>query len=132
MASEVAEKQEEQASQAERTRSGRYYRPNVDILEKSDELLLKADMPGICGSEIDVRFEGGELTVHGSVTSRQSADTKYLLQEYGVGDFFRTFRVSEHIDASKIRAECTNGVVTVHLPKVEAARARKITVAMGK
>ena len=113
---------------AERTRDGRYYRPNVDILELPDELLLVADMPGVKSDEIDIRFEDGELTLYGPAATRQAAETNYLLMEYGVGDFYRTFRVSEQVDAAKIRAEYSDGVLMLHLPKVEAAKPRKIKV----
>jgi HSP20 family protein len=51
-----------------------------------------------------------------------------LLQEYGVGDFYRTFKVSEQIDSTRISAEYHDGVLTIHLPKVEAAKPRKISV----
>jgi HSP20 family protein len=112
----------------ERTRDGRYYRPNVDILELPDELLVLADMPGVKPGEIDIRFEDGELTIHGPAAARQKPDANYLLMEYGVGDFYRTFRVSEQIDASKIHAEYADGVLRLHLPKVEAAKPRKIEV----
>ena len=50
--------------------------------------------------------------------------------EYGVGDFFRTFRVSEHIDVPRIAAEYELGILNLHLPKVEAVRPCKIQVAM--
>jgi HSP20 family molecular chaperone IbpA len=100
----------------------------VDILEQNDELQLVVDMPGVKASEIDVRFEDGQLHLHGPVAPRQTPETRYLLQEYGVGDFDRTFRVSEQIDGSKIRAEYADGVLTLHLPKVEAAKPRKIAV----
>jgi HSP20 family molecular chaperone IbpA len=118
----------EEASRSERTRGGRYYQPNVDILEKENELLLLADMPGAKAEAIDVRFEDGELTIHAPVAERQSADAKYLLAEYGVGDFYRTFRVSEQIDAAKIQAEFSDGVLRLHLPKVEAVKPRRIAV----
>lgn len=112
----------------EQTRDGRYYRPNVDILELPEELLLLADMPGVKPGEIDIRFEDGELTIHGRAAARQKPETNYLLTEYGVGDFYRTFRVSEQIDASKIHAEYSDGVLRLHLPKVEAVKPRKIEV----
>jgi len=112
----------------ERTRSGRCYVPNVDILENEDELLLLADVPGAGGNDIDINYEQGQLTVHARVRERQGADTTYLLREYGVGDFHREFRVGEVIDASKIQAEVKEGVLTVHLPKAEAAKPRRIQV----
>lgn len=126
---ETAEgKAQSAAGSAERTRSGRFYRPNVDILEKPDELLLFADMPGAKSGEIDIRFEDGELTIYGPAAMRQAEGESYLLTEYGVGDFYRTFRVSEEIDAAQIRAEYCDGVLCLHLPKVEAAKPRKIDV----
>ena len=115
-------------TRAEHTCSGRLYQPNVDILETADELTVLAGIPGVDGSDIDIGFENGTLTIHGKVPPRQGEDTNHLLREYGIGDFHRTFQVSEAIDASRITAECANGVLTLHLPKVEAVKPRKINV----
>lgn len=118
----------EQLTGAEQTRSGQYFRPNVDIVELPEELLLLADMPGLGTDLIDVRFEDGTLTIHGRVPARQPASTRFVTREYGIGDFHRTFRVSEQIDASRISAEYADGVLTLHLPKSEAAKPRRIVV----
>jgi len=117
-----------QAEVTERTRSGRMYRPSVDIIEQPDELVLMADMPGACPDHIDVRFENGTLTIDGKVKDRQPENTDYLLREFGIGDFYRTFQVNETINAERISAEFSNGVLTLHLPKIEAAKPRKIQV----
>ena len=124
----VMNKPEGGAATAERTRSGRFFRPNVDIVERNDELLLLADVPGANSDSIDIQFEDGELTLHAKVEPRQGPDQTYLYQEYGVGDFYRTFQISEMIDASKISAEFNNGVLTLHLPKAESVKPRKIAV----
>jgi HSP20 family protein len=113
---------------AEHTRSEQCYRPQVDILEQKNELLLKADLPGARADQIDVHFEDGTLTLRAAVPLRQPEQQRFLLREYGVGDFCRTFRVSESIDAGKISAEYREGVLTLHLPKVEAVKLRKIAV----
>jgi HSP20 family protein len=113
---------------AENTRGGPYFRPNVDIYELADELVVQADMPGAKSDDIDIQFEDGSLTIHARVPQRRSDDASYLRQEYGVGDFYRTFRVSEHIDSTRISAEYKDGVLTLHLPKVEAVKPRKIKV----
>ena len=115
-------------ARAEQTRNVRHYRPSVDIMERPDELLVVADAPGAAPEDIDVNFENGVLTLHARVKPRQAGETDYLLREYGTGDFVRTFQVSEHIDASRIHAEIAHGVLTLHLPKVEAVKPRTIKV----
>ena len=125
------EKREEQHAGtplAERTRMGPTYRPNVDIIERPDELLVIADVPGVSAEAIDVRYEQGDLTLEAHVEPRQSADTNYLLREYGVGAFRRVFRLGETIDSNRISAEVSNGVLTLHLPKAESAKPRQIKV----
>lgn len=123
------EKRERSAvAQHEPMRRVPHYRPVVDILETSEELRLIADMPGVKVDDIDVSFENGVLTIHGRVDARQPQDTRYLLREYGVGDFHRVFELSESIAADKISAEYKDGVLTLHLPKAEKAKARKIEV----
>jgi HSP20 family protein len=114
---------------AERTRTGRCYRPNVDILEQEDELLVLADVPGAKGDAIDVKFEDGTLEIHAPVEPRQCDQQACLLHEYGVGDYYRSFQISETIDAGKITAQYANGVLTLHLPMAEAVKPRKIAVA---
>lgn len=54
------------------------------------------------------------------------------MNEYGEGDFYRVFTIHESIDSTRITAECKNGVLTVHLPKVEAVRPRQIKVASNE
>jgi HSP20 family molecular chaperone IbpA len=113
---------------AERTRCGSCYRPDCDIIEKPDELLVVADVPGANADAIDVKFEDGALTINVAVEPRQPEDTSYVHREYGVGDYYRTFQVSEAIDVAKITADFADGVLTLHLPKAEALKPRKIKV----
>ncbi len=119
---------ETQEQEAERTRVGQWFRPPVDIIEMKDELLLVGDLPGATSESIEIDFEDGLLTIEGTVPARYSEKMNFLLAEYGVGNFHRSFRVSEQIDGSRINAEYTAGVLTVHLPKAEAAKPRKIQV----
>lgn len=103
------------------------YSPRVDILETADELTLYADMPGVRPEDLDIRFENGELTIHAKVAARPEKG-EFLLREYGVGDFYRTFSISEEIDSDKITAELKQGVLVLHLPKREAVKPKRITV----
>ncbi len=118
----------EEATTAELTRGGACYRPNVDILELPEELLVQADVPGASPEDIDIDFKDGMLMIHAKIKPRQEPNTQYLLREYGVGDYWRSFQVSEVIDSNKITAEYNDGLLTLHLPKAEAARPRKISV----
>jgi HSP20 family protein len=106
---------------------GPQFTPRVDIFETEKELTLYAELPGVRPQDVELRYENGELTLHGRVQPRH-AGKQLLLQEYEVGDFYRAFSIHESIDSTKIAAECKNGLLTVHLPKVEAARPRQITV----
>lgn len=115
-------------SPVERTRSTRAYRPNVDIIEKNEELVLLADVPGARLEDIDVRYEKGTLELYARVEPRIPKEARVLLQEYGVGDYYRSFQVGESIDSSQISASYADGVLTLRLPKVEAAKPRKIAI----
>jgi HSP20 family molecular chaperone IbpA len=99
----------------------------VDIFEKEDELLLYADVPGVKQEDVDLHFEKGELLLH-SRCARRHPEANMLLEEYGVGDFYRAFTISKQIDADKIHASLQNDVLTVHLPKRESLKPRKISV----
>jgi HSP20 family molecular chaperone IbpA len=96
-------------------------------VETDEELTLYGDLPGVTKDNLEVRFENGELTVEGKVVSRHT-EHEYVYGEYGIGDFQRSFTISETIDSEKIAAELRNGVLTLHLPKVEKAKPRRIAV----
>lgn len=110
----------------EGTRAGAYT-PRIDIVETDRELVVYADLPGVEPEQLDVRYEEGQLTLLGKVAPRQPG-VEYAAQEYGVGDFQRAFTIGESIDASAISAEFQQGVLVLHLPKVERVQPRRIPV----
>ena len=114
----------------ERTRSGPTFVPRFDILENDDELTLFGDLPGVSSEELDIRFENSQLIVYGKVAPRHD-NCEFLYGEYGIGDFYRVFNVGESVDAGKISAELKNGTLTIHLPKTEAVKPRRIAVKAG-
>ena len=123
------EQRETQTTPPRRQRSGRQYIPAVDIVERENELLLLADMPGVQPADLDITCERGELTIHGRVAPRQNGEqTNFLLHEYGVGDFHRRFKLGDGLDASRIEANLHAGVLTLHLPKAQEILPRKIKV----
>ena len=126
------EKRESAVSQVERSRAGRTYAPNVDIIEEPDKWLVLADVPGAEAGDIDIQYEQGQLSIHATVEPRrQEHETQYLVREYGLGDYYRCFRLGEGIDTGRIEATVDNGVLTVHLPKSEAVLSKKIAVTSG-
>ena len=131
MADNALQKQEQPQGEprTERVQSA-CYTPRVDILENDNELILYTDLPGVKPEDVDVQFENGELSVHGRV-AEGSEDRHLLVAEYGVGDFYRAFTLQHDIDAEKISAELKQGVLTVHLPKSEVVKPRKIQVQGG-
>lgn len=109
------------------------FQPRVDIAENAEELVLYADMPGVDRETLEVSFENRVLTIRGRMASglhpEGAASTWY---EYGVGDYYRKFEVGELVDSDRINAEYADGVLTVRLPKAEAAKPRTITVKLQK
>jgi HSP20 family protein len=126
----LSQKDRAEAASPERTRGGTYFSPRVDIYETEKELLLYADVPGVRPEDVELRYEQGELVLHGRVQPRQPQGN-WLLREYEDGDFYRAFNIHESIDSSRIEASCKNGVLTVHLPKVAAAQPKQINVRGG-
>ena len=116
----------------EQIREGPHYHPDVDILERADELVVRADLPGTGAQGVDVRLDNGVLTIAGRLKDRGRERRDYLFQEYGTGDFYRAFAVGEGVDAGAISAEYADGVLTLRLPKSEAARPRRIDVKTKK
>jgi len=102
------------------------YRPAIDVTESETEYRLDVDLPGVAKEDVDLDVKDGVLTIRGRVASRRPEDGKVHVQEYGVGDFERTIRLGDRIETDGIRAEHANGVLALHLPKVSAARPRKI------
>ncbi|QDS91765.1 Spore protein SP21 [Roseimaritima multifibrata] len=112
---------------AEPTRQVPLFQPRFDITENENELTLYGDLPGVQQDELDIRYENEQLHISGKVAARNQ-ELQVLHQEYGIGDFQRTFTIGESIEADAINAEVHNGVLIVHLPKAEAAKPKRITV----
>jgi HSP20 family protein len=115
-------------SRPEQIRRNPRVQPAVDILERAEEIVIRADMPGIEPSGIDVRFERGILSFSGRVKSARPEGGVDLLQELDRADYYREFAVGEEIERSGIFAEYEMGVLTLHLPRTGTVKARRIDV----
>jgi HSP20 family protein len=109
--------------------TNRPWAPAVDIYETENELVLKADLPDVELKDIDVRVENQTLTISGERTFEKSDSTKgYHRIERNYGTFVRSFSVPTAFDTENIAADFKNGVLSVTLPKKEAAKPRQVKV----
>jgi HSP20 family protein len=103
--------------------------PAVDILEDENQLVLRADVPGVDLSKIDIRLENGTLTLKGQREFERKDDkTGYHRVERQYGQFARSFTMPETVDPEKVGAEYKNGVLQITLGKKELAKPRSIQV----
>ena len=100
--------------------------PPVDIYENRDEILVLADVPGARTDGVTVRLEKNELYLHARREDVQ--DGEPVLRGTRTADYSRTFIVPRGVDAEKITAQLTGGVLRIHLPKSDALKPRKIEV----
>lgn len=110
------------------TRNVPVFAPAVDICESENELILLADMPGTPLENVDIHLLGNQLTIGGRTLPGSDHGGKVLLREYREGDYFRQFTLPQAVDREKIEASMKDGVLKVVLPKIEAAKPRKIKV----
>ena len=106
----------------------RRYLPATDILETPTELVAVLEMPGVGKDAIDIEYKDNTLTVEGRLAASTREGSTNLWREYHEGHFIRTFNVQKEIDAEKVSASYEDGVLTIRLPKAEAAIPRKIAV----
>ena len=109
--------------------SGRPWSPAVDILETEGDLVLKADLPDVKLEDIDIRVENQTLTVKGERRFEKEEKTKgYHRMERSYGTFVRSFTVPPTVESDRVSADYRNGVLTITLPKKEAAKPRQVKV----
>ncbi len=102
--------------------------PALNIWEDGDHLFAEAELPGMGMDDIELFVVGSELTIKGQRKAMDDQNANYHRRERGVGEFCRTVTLPVEIDANKVEATLKNGVLTISLPKAEAARPRKISV----
>jgi HSP20 family protein len=107
----------------------RYVAPPVDIYENENGLVVVADLPGVSKEDLDVGVENDILTIRG--VSHDGLPGNAIYSEFELVHYFRQFELSDKVDQSRITAELKHGVLTLILPKAEAARLKKIEVSVN-
>ncbi len=109
--------------------------PAVDVFEQQNELVVETELPGLTAADVEVNVENGVLTISGEKRrevreGRDESAHSYYERRYG--RFQRSFTLPKTVDADKVRAEFADGVLTVALPKADAAKPRRIPVKAGR
>jgi len=118
----------ELAPAEERTEAGKFFSPYTDIHETESAVVVSMEMPGVDKSSIDIRLDKGVLTVKGTVDATRYESLQPIYSEFNVGNYVRTFTVSTKIDATRISAAVSDGVLAIELPKGAEAVAKRISV----
>ena len=118
-------------TEAERTRDQPAFVPRVDIYETDAAITVVTDMPGVSEESVDITLEKGVLTINGYVDPEVPEGYSLAHAEYQVGDFVRSFSLSNEIDQAAIEATLKDGVLRVTLNKITEAQTKKIAVKAG-
>ena len=122
------QKKRELEGKEESTIPARTFMPTADIYEDRDSLKVILEMPGVEKENVNVRVEEGVLVVEGRLDLTKYRGLQPLYTEYNIGNYARSFRLSNAIDQDKIGAELKDGVLSLTLPKAEKAKPRTIQV----
>ena len=120
----VAEKQQQQGMR----RNEQALMPPVDVIEDADSLTLYADLPGVSKDRLSLHVDSGTLSIEAELGLALPEGLQSSHTEVSVGRFRRSFTLSKELDAERVSAELSNGVLKLRIPKAEHAKPRRITV----
>lgn len=104
------------------------FTPPIDIFETDDGLVLHADLPGVTVETLELQVQDNKLTLFGKVSPAVPDGAQLIHQEYHVGNFLRSFILSDEVDHERITARMNQGVLEVFLPKAARTEPRRIQV----
>ena len=109
------------------------WNPSVDIYEKENAIVLKAELPGIDENDIELKIEDSTLTLKGDRKfEKETKEENYHRIERSYGSFYRSFTLPRNIDQDKIKAESENGILKVTLPKKAELKPKKVKILKPK
>jgi HSP20 family protein len=104
------------------------YTPPIDIHEGPDGLTLEADLPGATERNLRIQLEENILSLYAKIDSRAPEGARLVHEEHRLGDYQRSFILSDEVDRDRITADLKNGVLRLFLPKADRARTRRIEI----
>ena len=102
--------------------------PPVDVIEDESGITVNADMPGVTKENLTIRIEGGALTIDAPLALGESKSLNAVYSETRSAHYKRSFTLSRELDTTKIDAAIKDGVLKLHVPKLEHAKPRRIEV----
>jgi HSP20 family protein len=112
-----------------RMREERAWAPAVDMLDRKDEIVLRADLPGMEQKDVEVTVQDGMLTIRGDrKEEKEVKEEDYYYCERWAGAFSRAVSLPAGIDTEKVKATFRNGVLEIHIPKAERAKGKTIEI----
>ena len=112
-----------------RSEDGREWSPSVDISETKNDLVIKAELPGLDPKDIDISMNNGYLTIKGEKKhEKEEKDENYHLIERSYGAFTRSVQLPREVQSDKITASFKNGILRITLPKSEEAKKKEIKI----
>ena len=102
--------------------------PAVDVLENEAGITVKADLPGVSKESLHVRVDGETLTIEGQVSLGDTNALEPVYAEVRTAQYKRSFVLSRDLDSDRIDAKLQNGVLTLHIPKREQAKPKRIEI----
>ena len=106
--------------------------PAVDIFEKGEELVIRAEIPGVDKDDVDISVQHNSLTLRGERKREQEVNEENAYRlERSHGSFMRSFSLPRTVDSSRISARYGNGVLDIILPKAEEAKPKKVEIAIA-
>jgi HSP20 family protein len=104
--------------------------PPVDVFETDNEIVVKAELPGMDAKDIDIRIEDDKLLLKGERRfAKETRNENYHRVERSYGNFSRAFSLPAFVDEAQVRAEYKDGLLKVTLPKKEPAKSKEIKIA---
>jgi len=100
----------------------------LDLYEMEHEYVAKLAVPGLKAEDFEITMQQNVLSIRGHTQAEQQEGVRYYVQEQRFGDFNRTIQFPTSVDVDKIQASLADGILTIQVPKAEAAKPRRITV----
>ena len=113
--------------------ANRRWIPAMDLVETGDQLVLRADLPGLTKDDLDIEVKDGVLTVSGERKAEHEEKTEgFYRMERVFGTFSRSLTLPKGVDANRVEAEFDNGVLELRIPKPEDAKPQRVQIGAGR